>query len=244
MDFLKVTGLTKVYGEKDKRKLILKSVSFQVDSPFTLAIMGESGAGKTTLLRILSGIDTNYVGKITYGTCNESPDTIRAEQISYIPQDSDLISFLTVYENILIGQTSKKAKRILDEEVKKTAAIFGIDDILDSFPDTISGGERQRCACARAMIKNPSLLLADEPTSSLDKENSDIVMAKLRELKSLGKMIIFTTHNLTLALNADAVIYLEEGIIKTHLRKNDYASLEEYKTAVIRNAFLGSGVQQ
>ena len=243
MHFLKVTGLTKVYGENDKRKLILKSVSFQVDSPFTLAIMGESGAGKTTLLRILSGIDTNYVGKITYGTCNESLDTIRAEQISYIPQDSDLISFLTVYENILVGQTSKKAKRTLDEEVKKTATIFGIDDILDSFPDAISGGERQRCACARAMMKDPSLLLADEPTSSLDKENSDIVMEKLRELKRVGKMIVFTTHNLSLALNADAIIYLEEGVIKAHLRKSDYASTEEYKTAVIMNAYLGSGDQ-
>ena len=241
MDYLKVSGLTKVYGEKSDRKLILKSISFPIDAPFTLAIMGESGAGKTTLLRILAGIDMNYVGRITYGDCKGTVDTIRAEQISYIPQDSALISFLNVYENILVGQICKKTEGTLDEAVKKTAAIFGIDDILDRFPDAISGGERQRCACARAMMKDPDLLLADEPTSSLDKDNTLIVMKKLQEVKNLGKMVVFATHNLRLALKADAIIYLEDGIIKAFIQKSDHTSQEEYKTAVIAKAFLHSG---
>ena len=216
-NYIKIKNLTKKY-EKNKPIKVLRDISFNFEAGKTYSIMGPSGSGKSTLLNLLSLIDTPTSGtieinkkKINFNNKEEN-DLIRAKKIGIIYQDKNLLSDFTAIENVFLPNlliSNDKQKSI--SVAKKLLKNFGILTRVDHFPNELSGGENQRIAIARALINDPDVILADEPTGSLDTTAAKLIFKILFNLKTKNRIIIFATHNRYFANMADCKIMMNNG---------------------------------
>lgn len=225
MTILETKNLTKIYGKGETEVKALDGVSFSVQQGEFVAIIGPSGSGKSTLLHILGGVDNATSGqavinKTDIGKLDETALAIfRRRQIGLVYQFYNLIPILTVEENLtlpLLLDGRKPDQRQLDELVEK----LGLDKRLNHLPSELSGGQQQRVSIGRALINNPALLLADEPTGNLDSENSREIIELLRKFnREFKQTVIIITHDERIALSADRVITIEDGrIVRDEVR--------------------------
>lgn len=219
MKILEVTNLCKTYGKGDTMVKALDNVSFSVEKGEFLAIVGPSGSGKSTLLHILGGVDVPTSGSVVINQTDISnlDETalaiFRRRQIGLIYQFYNLIPILTVQENLtlpLLLDGRKPDKKQIDTLVKR----LGLENRLDHLPNQLSGGQQQRVSIGRALVNNPALMLADEPTGNLDSENSKEIISLLRQFnKEFNQTVIIITHDEKIANSADRVITIEDGKI-------------------------------
>ena len=219
MNILEVNHLSKTYGKGDTMVKALDDVSFTVEQGEFVAIIGPSGSGKSTLLHILGGVDTPTSGSVIIGDediskLNETALAVfRRRQIGLVYQFYNLIPILTVEENLtlpLLLDGRKPDKRQIDSLVNR----LGLSKRLNHLPNQLSGGQQQRVSIGRALINNPALMLADEPTGNLDSENSKEIVSLLRQFnKELNQTVIIITHDEKIALSADRIISIEDGKI-------------------------------
>ena len=219
-NYIKIKNLTKKY-EKNKNIKVLNDISFNFESGKTYSIMGPSGSGKSTLLNLLSLIDNPTSGSIEINSIKIKSnkkvknDLIRAKKIGIIYQDKNLLSDFTALENVYLPNlliSKEKQKSI--ELAKKLIKNVGMSSRINHFPNELSGGENQRIAIARALINDPDIILADEPTGSLDSDNAKLIFKILFNLKNKNRIIIFATHNRYFANMADCKIMMNDGNIQ------------------------------
>ena len=220
MKILEVKNLCKTYGKGETEVKALNNVSFSVDKGEFVAIIGPSGSGKSTLLHILGGVDVPTSGSVIINgedisKLNETALAIfRRRQIGLIYQFYNLIPILTVEENLTLPLRldGRKPDERQTEYLVKT---LGLENRLDHLPNQLSGGQQQRVSIGRALINNPALMLADEPTGNLDSENSKEIVSLLRKFnKEQNQTVIIITHDERIALAADRIIEIEDGKIK------------------------------
>lgn len=219
MEILKVENLRKEYGEGNSKVIALDGVNLEIERGEFVAIVGPSGSGKSTLLHLLGGVDNPSSGKIFIDGNDISKYTskelalFRRRKVGLIYQFYNLIPNLTVRHNIELPL--KLDKRKINEDVLlDTVRKLGIENKLDSFPSELSGGQQQRVAIARSLIYSPSLVLADEPTGNLDRENSREIIEILKYFnRTLKQTIIVITHDESIALEAERVITIVDGKI-------------------------------
>lgn len=219
MKILEVTNLCKTYGKGDTMVKALDNVSFSVEKGEFVAIIGPSGSGKSTLLHILGVVDVPTSGSVVINQTDISnlDETalaiFRRRQIGLIYQFYNLIPILTVQENLtlpLLLDGRKPDKKQIDTLVKR----LGLENRLDHLPNQLSGGQQQRVSIGRALVNNPALMLADEPTGNLDSENSKEIISLLRQFnKEFNQTVIIITHDEKIANSADRVITIEDGKI-------------------------------
>lgn len=219
MKILEVKNLSKTYGKGDTLVKALDNVSFSVEQGEFVAIIGPSGSGKSTLLHILGGVDVPTSGQVIINdtdisTLDETALAVfRRRQIGFIYQFYNLIPILTVEENLtlpLLLDGRKPDKKIIQNLVEK----LGLSQRLNHLPNQLSGGQQQRVSIGRALINNPALMLADEPTGNLDSENSREIVALLRHFnKEFKQTVIIITHDEKIAMSADRIISIEDGKI-------------------------------
>ena len=219
-NYIKIKNLTKKY-EKNKSIKVLNDVSFSFESGKTYSIIGPSGSGKSTLLNLLSLIDNPTTGSIEISSNKiklnnkVENDLIRAKKIGIIYQDKNLLSDFTALENVYLPNlliTKEKQKSV--DLAKKLIKNVGMSTRINYFPNELSGGENQRIAIARALINDPDIILADEPTGSLDTDNAKLIFKILFNLKNKNRIIIFATHNRYFANMADCKIMMNDGNIQ------------------------------
>ena len=222
-NILKIENLKKYYGTKNNITKAIDNISFTVNEGEFVAIMGASGSGKTTLLNCISTIDTVTTGKIIINNkdITEIKDRDRASfrrnNLGFVFQDFNLLDTLTIAENISLSLIiNKKNENKIDEMVNDIAKRLDIEGILDKFPYEVSGGQKQRCACARALINNPKLILADEPTGALDSKSSRMLLETMDEInKNLNATILMVTHDAFSASFCQRILFLKDGNIFT-----------------------------
>lgn len=219
MEILKVENLTKIYGKDSTKVVALDHVSFSVEKGEFVAIVGASGSGKSTLLHLIGGVDRPTSGKVyvngqdIYKFDDDKLAIFRRRQVGLIYQFYNLIPILNVEENITLplaldGRTPDKTK--LNDMIK----LLGLEARKNHLPNELSGGQQQRTSIGRALITNPSIILADEPTGNLDSKSSDEIVALLKKSnKELNQTIIMITHNMEIAKVADRIIKIEDGKI-------------------------------
>lgn len=226
MKILEVTNLSKTYGTGETQVKALDNVSLSVESGEFVAIIGPSGSGKSTLLHILGGVDVPTSGSVVINgvdisNLDETALAIfRRRQIGLIYQFYNLIPILTVKENLtlpLLLDGRKPDERVVDDLLKT----LGLTERVNHLPNQLSGGQQQRVSIGRALINNPSLMLADEPTGNLDSENSREIVSLLRKFnKENNQTVIIITHDERIAMSADRVISIEDGkITRDEVRK-------------------------
>lgn len=225
MKILEVKNLCKTYGKGDTMVKALDDVSFSVEKGEFIAIIGPSGSGKSTLLHILGGVDVPTSGsviidKTDISQLNETALAIfRRRQIGLVYQFYNLIPILTVQENLTLPLLLD-GRKPNPEIVNSLVSQLGLEQRLNHLPNQLSGGQQQRVSIGRALINNPALLLADEPTGNLDSENSREIISLLRRFnKEYNQTVIIITHDERIALAADRVIAIEDGkIVRDEVR--------------------------
>lgn len=229
MNILEVKNLSKIYGKDETKVVALDNVSFSVKQGEFVAIIGPSGSGKSTLLHILGGVDVPTKGSVIINgtdisTLDETNLAIfRRRQIGLIYQFYNLIPILTVEENLtlpLLLDGRKPNQKIIDSLVKT----LGLENRLKHLPSQLSGGQQQRVSIGRALINNPALMLADEPTGNLDSENTKEIISLLKKFnKENNQTLIVITHDERIALAADRVIAIEDGrITRDEVKTDEY----------------------
>ncbi len=224
---LKLEHIQKYYGSGGSVTRAIRDISFSVEKGEFLAIMGTSGSGKTTLLNCISTIDTVSAGHIYLegvDVTEMKPKSLagfRRENLGFVFQDFNLLDTLTISENIALALSINKVPaREVEPRILDIAGKLNISDILDKYPYQVSGGQRQRCACARAIVGDPKLLLADEPTGSLDSHSAQMLLATIQSInEQLGATILMVTHDAFTASYANRILFLQDGEILTELRK-------------------------
>ena len=230
-----------VIKESEEDVKVLKGISFQVAEGEFVGIMGKSGCGKTTLLKTLGMIDKptdgtiKFMGEDTSELYGDKLADIRNSKIGFIFQDFYLMDSLSVEENIMLPMIiSKQNINKMIVEAKKYAEQFQIEHLLKKNPYELSGGEKQRVAICRALINNPDLILADEPTGNLDSASSEVVIHTLEEInKKMGKTILLVTHDPIIASSCDRIIFLKDGKVKEDLKRT--GDKEQFYNEIITN---------
>ena len=220
-NFLKLKNISKHFDTEKKIK-VLKNLSYNFNKGKIYALMGPSGSGKSTLLNLISLIDRPTLGSIRFDnelvnfSNNKKNDTFRAKKIGIVYQQNNLLSDFTALENVYLANLSINN----DKDLARTRAIdllkkIGLSNRLNHFPSQLSGGECQRVAIARAIINDPEIILADEPTGSLDLNTAKEIFQLLNNQKKPNRLIIFATHNRFFANKADCLLEITDGSIKT-----------------------------
>lgn len=219
MEILKVENLTKIYGKDTTKVVALDNVSFSVEKGEFVAIVGASGSGKSTLLHLIGGVDRPTSGKVyidgknIYNFDDDKLAIFRRRQIGLIYQFYNLIPILNVEENITLPLALDNRK-IDKEALNNLLKLLGLQSRKNHLPNELSGGQQQRTSIGRALITNPALILADEPTGNLDSKASDEIVALLKKSnKELNQTVIMITHNMEIAKFADRIIKIEDGKI-------------------------------
>lgn len=226
-EILKLEHIQKYYGNQGNLTKALGDISFSVNAGEFIGIMGASGSGKTTLLNCISTIDSVSAGHIYLAGADVTEikekelARFRRENLGFVFQDFNLLDTLTLRENISLALTiNHTPAREIPTQVEKTAESLNIKDILDKYPYQVSGGQKQRCACARAIITHPKLLLADEPTGALDSHSSQMLLGTLQGInQQLGATILMVTHDAFSASYASRILFLQDGMIFTEILK-------------------------
>ena len=226
---LKLEHIQKYYGNEGNITKAIRDISFSVEAGEFLGIMGASGSGKTTLLNCISTIDTVSAGHIYLGGTDVTeikPKAIarfRRENLGFVFQDFNLLDTLTISENIALALSiNKTPARDVEPRIQDIAQKLNITDILNKYPYQVSGGQKQRCACARAIINNPKLLLADEPTGALDSHSAQMLLSTIQSInEQLSATILMVTHDAFTASYASRILFLQDGAIFTELRKGN-----------------------
>ena len=246
-NILKIDKIEKYYGNKSSLTKALNNLSFEVNKGEFVAIMGASGSGKTTLLNCISTIDKVTSGHIYVGGCDITKlkrnelNKFRREELGFVFQNFNLLDTLTAYENIALALSiqSVTAKEI-DEKIKTVAKELGITKILEKYPYQMSGGEKQRVASARAIITNPKLILADEPTGALDSKSSKMLLEQFEYLnKNIKATILMVTHDAFTASYATRVIFIKDGKIFNEIRKGNSTRKEFFDKIIDVVTLLG-----
>ena len=251
MEVLTVNNLKKYYGSNNNITKALNNISFTVNNNEFLAIMGSSGSGKTTLLNTISTIDSVTSGHIIIGGVDitnlseEELSNFRKENLGFVFQDFNLLDTLTIKENIALSLIiNKEDKNKIDDLVLDISKKLGISDILDKYPYEVSGGGKQRCACARALINNPKLILADEPTGALDSRNARILLETFKEMnEELNSTILMVTHDAFSASFASRVLFIKDGKIFNEIIKGKKNRGEFYDEIIDVLTLLGGEVK-
>lgn len=247
---LQLSHVGKVYGGKDAITTALDDVSLSVEKGEFVAIMGPSGSGKSTLLNCISTIDTVTSGKIVLDGKDATKmrgarlARFRREELGFIFQDSNLLDTLTGHENIALALTLKGTPASsIDPMVTAIARTLNVDDVLGKFPQQMSGGQRQRVAAARAIISNPKLVLADEPTGALDSHNSRVLLDTLARINSdMGATIMMVTHDAFAASYSTRAIFIRDGKLFNEVRRGNSSRNDYYQRIMEVVSFLGGGV--
>ncbi len=250
-EILQVESLTKVYGKGDNKTEALKGITFNVLEGEFLGIMGASGSGKTTLLNCIATVLRPTFGKIVLhgrdlsNFRGKALADYRGKKIGYLFQEFELLDNLTARENITLplalhGVAAKKA----EPDILALASMLDITDVLDKFPSQMSGGQKQRVAAARALISDPDIVLADEPTGALDSKNSKILMDKLSAInRERHKTIMMVTHDANAASYCSRILFIQDGGIFHELRRSiqTESTAAFYDRIVTVMAQLGGG---
>ncbi|ERK30458.1 ABC transporter ATP-binding protein [Clostridium intestinale] len=248
---LDIKNVEKYYGNKGNVVKAIDDISFQVFRGEFVGVMGPSGSGKTTLLNIISTIDEVSAGHIYIDgedltEINQKDIAkFRRENLGFIFQDFNLLDTLTIHENIALALTiNRQKKNDIDSKVIAIATELGIEDILLKYPYEVSGGQKQRCACARALITNPKLILADEPTGSLDSRSAQMLIEMISHLnKELGATILMVTHDSFTASYCDRILFIKDGKIFTELIKGQNTRKQFFNQILDVVALLGGDVR-
>lgn len=246
-EILKVNNVVKYYGKGSVVTKAIDGISFSVNQGEFTAIMGASGSGKSTLLNVISTIDTVssgdiWVGDVNIATMKENElSSFRRDKLGFIFQDYNLLDTLTIEENIALPLNLKKVSvQETQERLHRIVDILGITAQLKKFPYELSGGERQRASCARAMIADPSLILADEPTGALDSKNSKILMNTFEMMnESLNSTILMVTHDAEVGSYANRILFIKDGKIWNEIHKGDRTRKEMYQETIKYLVALG-----
>ena len=246
-NILKIDKVEKYYGNKSSLTKALDNLSFEVDKGEFVAIMGASGSGKTTLLNCISTIDKVTSGHIFVGgeditkLKGNALNKFRREKLGFIFQDFNLLDTLTAYENISLALSiqNKKAKEI-DMKVKDVASKLGIKEVLNKYPYQMSGGQKQRVASARAIITDPQIVLADEPTGALDSKSSRMLLESFDYLnEKLDTTILMVTHDSFCASYASRVIFIKDGKVFNEIIKGNSTRKEFFDKIIDVVTLLG-----
>ena len=247
MSVLEVKNIEKYYGNKSNLTKAISGISFTINEGEFVGIMGASGSGKTTLLNCISTIDRVTAGKIIINNQDITKlrgnqlNKFRREELGFIFQDFNLLDTLTSYENIALALTIQKVKpHEIDKKVKEVARKLNISDILNKYPYQISGGQKQRVASARAIITNPKIVLADEPTGALDSKSARQLLETFEHLnKNLKATILMVTHDAFTASYADRIIFIKDGKIFNELIKGEDIRKQFFEKIIEVQTLLG-----
>ncbi|MBR3024165.1 MAG: ABC transporter ATP-binding protein [Oscillospiraceae bacterium] len=227
MELLKIDHIEKYYGSKSVLTKAIDDISLTVNEGEFVAIMGASGSGKTTLLNCISTIDRVTSGHIFLENTDittikgKELNRFRREKLGFIFQDFNLLDTLTAYENIALALSiQKKPAAEIDKAIKKVADQLGITEVLQKYPYQMSGGQKQRVASARAIVTDPKLILADEPTGALDSKSAKLLLERFRYLNTeCGATIMMVTHDSFTASYAGRVIFIKDGKIFNEINR-------------------------
>ena len=235
---LEVNNIRKVYTTRlsTQSTEALKNVNFAVDKGEYVAIMGESGSGKTTLLNILATFDKATSGSVLLNDLDLSKlkdkelADFRRDNLGFVFQDFNLLDNFSIKDNILLPLVlANKKYKDMEARLDKVTKPLGIDKLINKYPYEISGGQRQRVAVARAIITNPSLILADEPTGALDSKSTDQLLNVFDKLNEIGQTIIMVTHSVKTAARAKRVLFIKDGVVFHELRKGNATTNEMFQ---------------
>ena len=241
MPLLEVTNLKKIYTTRfgGNKVQALSNVNFSVEKGEFVAIMGESGSGKTTLLNILATLDKPTSGEILLDgkslvhISDKEVSAFRRKNLGFVFQDFNLMDSLSVKENIMLPVLlDKKEQKECEEKAEALEKQFGIEHLQEKNPYELSGGERQRVAICRALINDPSIIFADEPTGNLDSKSGKVVAEEFRKInEELGKTLLMVTHDPQMASRCKRVIFLKDGYVMNDVRKE--GTEEEFYRTII-----------
>ena len=236
MTILEVKGVQKIYTTRfgGNQVKALENVNFSVEAGEYVAIMGESGSGKTTLLNILASLDRPTKGSIMLDGMELTSvkegemAAFRRKNLGFVFQEFNLLDTFSIKDNILLPLVlDKQNVKEMMEKVEKVADSLGISDILEKYPYEVSGGQKQRAAAARAIITEPKLLLADEPTGALDSKSTDGMLKIFSEINEKGQTILMVTHSTKAASHAKRVLFIKDGEVYHQLYRGD-SSVEDF----------------
>ncbi len=237
MSILEVKNVKKVYMTRFGANQVqaLSNITFSVEKGEYIAIMGESGSGKTTLLNILASLDRATSGEVMLGgkSLSEIKESrlasFRRENLGFVFQDFNLLDTFSLRDNILLPLVLSGASvKEMEKRIEPIAKRLGIYELLDKFPYEVSGGQKQRAAVARAVITNPQLILADEPTGALDSKAANGLLNLFEELNSLGQTILMVTHSVKAASTAGRVLFIKDGEVFHQLYKANMTNDEMF----------------
>ena len=235
---LEVNNIRKVYTTRlsTQSTEALKNVNFSVDNGEYVAIMGESGSGKTTLLNILATFDKATSGSVLLNNLDLSKlkdkelADFRRDNLGFVFQDFNLLDNFSIKDNILLPLVlANKKYKDMEARLEKVTKPLGIDKLINKYPYEISGGQRQRVAVARAIITDPSLILAEEPTGALDSKSTDQLLNVFDKLNEIGQTIIMVTHSVKTAARAKRVLFIKDGVVFHELRKGNATTNEMFQ---------------
>ncbi|WP_027622966.1 ABC transporter ATP-binding protein [Clostridium lundense] len=241
-------NLKKIYGSKGNIYTALDDINLQINEGEFVGIMGPSGAGKSTLLNVISTIDKPTSGNISIGGENilnlneNSLSSFRRNKLGFIFQDFNLLDTLTLKENIMLPLTLSKIKvTLIERRVTEVAEALGISNILEKYPSEVSGGQKQRTAAARAIITNPTLVLADEPTGALDSNSSKDLLQCLTDLnENINATIMMVTHDAFAASYCKRILFIKDGRLFTELVKGNSSRKEFFQKILDVLATIGN----
>lgn len=238
MSILQAVNIKKIYKSRMGSNQIeaLSSINFSVESGEFVAIMGESGSGKSTMLNILAALDAPTSGEVFLDGINFSNikekerAAFRRNNLGFVFQDFNLLDTFTLEDNILLPLVlSQTGYDEMQTRLQPIAKSLGILEFLKKYPYEVSGGQKQRAAVARALITNPKLLLADEPTGALDSKASVKLLDKFEEINQSGQTILMVTHSVKAASHASRVLFIKDGLVYHQIYKGDSTKEEMYK---------------
>lgn len=250
MTILTISHVEKYYGNRQNLTKALDDISFSVEAEEFTVIMGASGSGKSTLLNVISTIDMVSAGDIIINDKDLSRlndvemAAFRKKELGFVFQDFNLLDTLTIHENIAMPLVlGKYDPKIIDDTVLQYAKLLGIAETLHKYPYEVSGGQRQRCACARAIIHHPSIILADEPTGALDSHSSYLLMEQFLKLnRTEAATILMVTHDAFCASYAKRILFLKDGKIFNEIYRGDQSRKEFFQRILDVMTLLGGDV--
>ena len=246
-EVLKIEHLKKYYGNSNNITKAVDDITFNIQEGEFVAIMGASGSGKTTLLNTIATIDNVtsghiYVGGIDITTLKEKDvANFRKDNLGFVFQDFNLLDTLSIGENIAMSLViNGENPEVVDKKVSDIAKKLGIENILEKFPYEVSGGQKQRAACARALINKPKLILADEPTGALDSKSSRMLLETMEEMnEKLNATIMMVTHDSFSASFCERILFLKDGKIFNEIYKGDKTRKEFFNEILDVLTLLG-----